>query len=210
MQYLKNCATVIGALCFSFQVAAQQPRKASVGPLISEIQQKQDRLTLYFPYTEERITINRYRGEGVKEEVNWFLRDWRRTNKGLEGTAKMKPELLDVLGEIKDVITSRHPNLPVQFEVVSAYRSPQSNEGLRSKGGSQAKDSRHIRGEAIDIRVPGVSTVELRDIVTCIMQKRGHGGIGYYASDKFVHVDVDPGDNRYWPSRDYLKKLHCH
>ena len=48
-------------------------------------------------------------------------------------------------------------------------------------------------GDAIDIRVPGVSTKELRDIAWCA---RG-GGVGYYPKSSFVHVDV--GNVRTWP-----------
>jgi uncharacterized protein YcbK (DUF882 family) len=81
--------------------------------------------------------------------------------------------------------------------------STDPNNNLRGAGGSQAQNSLHLTGQAIDIRVPGLSTRELRDIATCLRK----GGVGYYAADDFVHVDT--GGVRYWPSRDYLSTLNC-
>ena len=74
---------------------------------------------------------------------------------------------------------------------------------LRNAGGTQAEHSQHMLGKAMDIKVPGLSTVELRNIATCL---KG-GGVGYYAEDEFVHVDI--ARVRYWPSHAYLAKLKC-
>jgi len=49
-----------------------------------------------------------------------------------------------------------------------------------------------MKGEAIDIRVPGCQTRSLRNI--CIKMKAG--GVGYYRKSDFVHVDI--GRVRYW------------
>jgi uncharacterized protein YcbK (DUF882 family) len=93
--------------------------------------------------------------------------------------------------------------MSVTFQVVSSYRTPATNEALRDAGGTQAEHSQHMLGKAMDIRVSGVSTAELRNLATCL---KG-GGVGFYAEDKFVHVDV--GRVRYWPSHDYLAGLPC-
>ena len=42
--------------------------------------------------------------------------------------------------------------------------------------------------KAIDIRIPGVSTRKLRDAALSL----GMGGVGYYPTSQFVHVDVGP------------------
>jgi uncharacterized protein YcbK (DUF882 family) len=55
-----------------------------------------------------------------------------------------------------------------------------------------ARHSLHIEGMAIDIRVPGVPTSELRDAALRLHR----GGVGYYATSDFVHVDV--GRVRRW------------
>lgn len=82
-----------------------------------------------------------------------------------------------------------------RVDVISGFRSPKLNELLRKKGREVARDSRHIVGEALDFRIPGVAAVELADAVT-----RTHvGGVGTYPVSGFVHVDVGPA--RRWRGR---------
>jgi len=45
---------------------------------------------------------------------------------------------------------------------------------------------------AIDIRIPGVPTADVRDVALALHR----GGVGYYAASDFVHVDV--GRVRHW------------
>jgi uncharacterized protein YcbK (DUF882 family) len=49
-----------------------------------------------------------------------------------------------------------------------------------------------MQAEAIDIRLPGIPTSELRDAALRLHR----GGVGYYRSSDFVHVDV--GRVRRW------------
>ncbi|HYD18455.1 MAG TPA: DUF882 domain-containing protein [Patescibacteria group bacterium] len=147
-------------------------------------------------HTDEAITVTRQRGQSITREANWFMRDFRRGE-----IADMDPALFDLLGRLKTAIQRRHPGLDVVFEVISPYRAPETNDSLRAAGGGQADNSQHTQGKAIDIRVPGLTTRELRDIATLLQG----GGVGYYAEDQFVHVDT--GRVRYWPSHDYLATL---
>jgi uncharacterized protein YcbK (DUF882 family) len=55
-----------------------------------------------------------------------------------------------------------------------------------------ARHSLHMQAMAIDIRVPGIPTARLRDAALALRR----GGVGYYASSNFVHVDV--GRIRRW------------
>jgi uncharacterized protein YcbK (DUF882 family) len=55
-----------------------------------------------------------------------------------------------------------------------------------------AEHSLHMQAEAIDIRLPGIPTAELRDAALRLHR----GGVGYYRSSDFVHVDV--GRVRHW------------
>jgi uncharacterized protein YcbK (DUF882 family) len=48
-----------------------------------------------------------------------------------------------------------------------------------------AKRSLHMEGKAIDVRLPGVPLVELRDAAISLKA----GGVGYYPKDQFIHVD---------------------
>jgi uncharacterized protein YcbK (DUF882 family) len=79
-----------------------------------------------------------------------------------------------------------------RYQIISGFRSSDTNEKLRSNGGGQAKNSQHIQGKAIDVRLNGVTTARLRDLA--VELKRG--GVGYYQKSDFVHVDT--ARVRYW------------
>lgn len=177
---------------------------ATQGPAAATAEK--DTLRFYNLHTKEHLTFIHARGAKVSDEANWFMRDFRRGEK-----VEMDPKLFDLLGDIQAELKKRFPNLKAEFHVVSAYRSEKTNNSLRNNGGSQAKASEHILGGAMDIRVLDkgakvpkyVRLTTLRDVATCI----GAGGVGFYATDNFIHVDT--GRVRYWPSRDYLKTLKC-
>ncbi len=78
------------------------------------------------------------------------------------------------------------------YEVISAYRSPKTNEMLRGRSNGIAKNRQHLLGKAVDVRLTDVELTKLCD--TAISMKRG--GIGYYASSNFVHIDT--GRVRRW------------
>ena len=78
------------------------------------------------------------------------------------------------------------------WEVISAYRSPETNEKLRKKSSGVAKNSQHLLGNAIDVRLRGVDLESLRDSAKDLKL----GGVGYYSGSNFVHVDT--GRVRYW------------
>ncbi|MDT9086558.1 YcbK family protein, partial [Escherichia coli] len=71
-------------------------------------------------------------------------------------------------------------------------RSPRTNALLHERSGGVATHSLHMEGKAIDIRVPGVRLASLRDAALGLSL----GGVGYYPSSDFVHVDV--GRVRRW------------
>jgi len=79
------------------------------------------------------------------------------------------------------------------YQIISGYRSPQTNERLRARGGGGvARRSLHMDGKAVDLRIPGVPLKELRDAALAL----GSGGVGYYPGSNFVHVDT--GKVRSW------------
>ena len=63
---------------------------------------------------------------------------------------------------------------------------------LKRASGGVARNSLHMTGQAIDIRLPGFSTRHLRDAA----QSLRAGGVGYYPKSNFVHIDT--GKRRYW------------
>jgi uncharacterized protein YcbK (DUF882 family) len=77
-------------------------------------------------------------------------------------------------------------------QIISGYRSPQSNAALHVASSGVAVRSLHMEGKAFDLRIPGVPLARLRDIAWTLQG----GGVGYYPGSNFVHVDV--GRVRRW------------
>jgi hypothetical protein len=88
------------------------------------------------------------------------------------------------------------------LHIISAYRSPVTNEMLRRRSSGVARNSLHTQGKALDFAIPGVSMEELRAAGLRLQR----GGVGYYPGS-FVHMDV--GGIRHWPrmTRDQLVKV---
>src|SRR5579859_413714 len=145
------------------------------------------RLRLYPTHTNERLDIVYRRGQqyvpSAINELEHFLRDHR------TGTVHhFDPRLFDLLHDLTG--TLGHPDM--EIDVVCGYRTPWSNTFLRSRSRAVAQHSLHMEAMAIDIRVPGVNTATLRDAALSMHR----GGVGYYAREQFVHVDV--GRVRRW------------
>lgn len=139
-------------------------------------------LSFYHTHTRRSIDVVYYaNGEYVDsalDEINRFLKDFRTG----EVTA-MNPQLLDLLHDLRNELGSIEA-----YEVISAYRSPKTNEMLRTTTSGVAKKSQHLKGNAIDVRLRGVRTTALRD--TAMSMQRG--GVGFYEKSDFVHVDMGP------------------
>ena len=143
-------------------------------------------LSLYHTHTHERLDIVYFEnGEYVAsalEEINRFLGDFRTGD-----TTVMDPGLLDLIYDIRETLGSHGT-----YEVISAYRSPKTNEMLRATGGGVARNSQHLLGTAIDVRLEDIPIAVLRD--TALAMQRG--GVGFYKQSDFVHIDT--GRVRRW------------
>ena len=111
----------------------------------------------------------------------------RETAVDFDEIAEINPELLDILHDVRNDLGT-----DAAFEVISAYRSPRTNEMLRATTSGVAKNSHHVKGNAIDVRLRGTPTTELRDAAIELEA----GGVGYYRKSDFVHVDT--GRVRRW------------
>jgi uncharacterized protein YcbK (DUF882 family) len=116
------------------------------------------------------------------EKLNRILGDHRSHEQ-----TTMDPQLLVLLVDL-----AAAAGVEPRYEIISGYRAAETNETLRSNGGGQAKNSQHIQGKAIDVRLKGVSTLALRDLARDLKR----GGVGYYRKSDFVHVDT--ARVRYW------------
>jgi uncharacterized protein YcbK (DUF882 family) len=88
------------------------------------------------------------------------------------------PRLVRLLARISDHFGGR------PIHIVSGYRKP---------GGNTRATSRHVAGQAIDFRIPGVSLEALRDYCA----RLDHVGVGYYPRSNFVHLDVRRSNARW-------------
>ena len=145
------------------------------------------RLRLYHLHTDERIDVVYRRGDeyipSALVRLDEFLRDHRTGD-----VVELDRRLFDLLHDL--TIALGRPE--TEIDIVCGYRTPWSNEFLRRTTPGVAAHSLHMQGEAIDIRIPGVTTSELRDAAL----ELGRGGVGYYPESRFVHVDV--GRVRRW------------
>jgi uncharacterized protein YcbK (DUF882 family) len=142
-------------------------------------------LKLYHLHTGESIDVVYRIGDtyipAAMEQLNHFLRDHR-----TEDQSQYDPKEFDLLHNL----LTRLGKPQGVIDVVCGYRTPWSNEFLRNLGRDTgvAKNSQHVQAKAIDIRVPGVRTRNLRDAALSLQA----GGVGYYPVSQFVHVDVGP------------------
>jgi uncharacterized protein YcbK (DUF882 family) len=114
--------------------------------------------------------------------VNRALRDFRTGD-----IHPIAPGLLDLLSRLHEKLGSHEP-----FQVISGYRSPRTNATLHQHSSGVASRSLHMQGMAIDIRLEGTALSNLRGAALALKA----GGVGYYPSSDFVHVDV--GRVRRW------------
>ena len=144
------------------------------------------RLAFYHTHTGETLDIV-YSERGIYvpdalAEIHHLFRDFRTGD-----VHPIDPALLDVLHDVQHATGSSG-----HFEIISAYRSPATNRMLASRSHGVADHSLHLQGQAIDVRLPGVRTVDLRTAGL----RLGSGGVGYYPESDFVHLDT--GRVRSW------------
>ena len=143
------------------------------------------RLNLYNLHTAESLSVIYRVGETyvpqAMDQLNHFLRDHR-----TDEVNTYDPTEFDVLHNV--LARLGRPN--GEIDIVCGYRAAETNALLRSQSAETgvAEHSQHILAKAIDIRVPGVGTAQLRNAALSL----DAGGVGYYPRSQFVHVDVGP------------------
>ncbi len=166
--------------------ARAQSRGAA--PEESHSQDGQDHvLRLYNTHTGERMEIAYRRGDqyvsGALAKLDYFLRDHQTGD-----VRHFDPRLYDILYDLTASIG--HPD--GEIDIVCGYRTSTTNESLRAHTTGVAKNSLHIQAEAIDLRMPGIDTLKLRQAALALRR----GGVGYYPHSDFIHVDT--GRVRQW------------
>jgi uncharacterized protein YcbK (DUF882 family) len=162
----------LGAGC-GLMLAAARPAAARGAPR---------QLDFYSIHTGETLSATywengRYLADGLRE-IDYVLRDFR-TNE----VRSIDPELLDLLHGLRLVMDYDRP-----ISVISGYRCAATNAMLAARSKQVAKNSYHVRGMAIDLRLPGRQLASVRDNAKTLAL----GGVGYYPESEFVHVDTGP------------------
>ncbi len=137
--------------------------------------------TVMSVHLAEAVTLDAIAGPSEDRLLRRLLRD--RTN---WEEHPMDPRPLAVLRAAMTAFGAR------RVEIVSGYRSDKLNEMLRKKGRHVARQSQHVLGSAVDFRLVGVAT---RDLLRFVRANH-RGGVGFYPSSGFVHVDSGP--RRQW------------
>ena len=143
-------------------------------------------LTLHNTHTLESLTVEHTRAgqydDAALAAVNRVLRDHR-----TGAVHVIDPGLLELLADAAQQL-GRVP----EFEVISGYRSPETNAAMHARSNGVAARSLHVEGRAIDVRLVGCDIGRLRDAGIALAR----GGVGYYETSQFVHLDT--GRVRTW------------
>jgi uncharacterized protein YcbK (DUF882 family) len=127
-------------------------------------------LTLNNLHTGESIKAEFFDGRGyIQDELaklNHFFRDFR-ANK----IKAIDPLLFDQLFRLQGLLGTRKP-----VQLVSGYRSLDTNNELRAHSRGVAKKSYHTKGQAMDFHIEGVSLANVRKAALSMRA----GGVGYY------------------------------
>ncbi|WP_265573688.1 DUF882 domain-containing protein [Venatoribacter cucullus] len=160
-------------------------------PLLAQPQagmtdQAERTLRVYNIHTGEYLTTTfwadgQYQDEEI-QALDLLLRD-HRANQAMA----MQRELYEKMFHLQELFSSREP-----LYVISGYRSPGTNSGLRQVSDGVAENSLHMQGRAVDIRIPGVSHRHLHKAALAM----GSGGVGYYPKSGYIHLDT--GRVRSW------------
>jgi uncharacterized protein YcbK (DUF882 family) len=170
-------------------LAVFAPRLSAQGADLPRQPLREYRLHFYHTHTNERLEIVYRRGDvylpAALTQLDNFLRDHRTGD-----IRHFDPRLFDLLYDL----TISVQDSGGEIDVICGYRTPRSNEFLRTRSehSGVARHSLHMQAEAIDIRLPDVPTPAVRDAALRLHR----GGVGYYSGSNFVHVDV--GRVRQW------------
>ncbi len=148
-------------------------------------QNRERSLSIVNKNTNERYTGTYWKnGYYVPDELakfDYLLRDHRQNK-----TRPIDTDLIDLAHDLHMIFDQKEIN------VVSCYRTKKTNDMLRRRSGKVAKNSYHMKGMAMDLRVPGVPTKAIRNAAKTMSV----GGVGWYPRQGFVHIDTGP--IRYW------------
>ncbi|MEA1649691.1 DUF882 domain-containing protein [Nitrospirillum sp. BR 11164] len=142
------------------------------------------RVVLVHPPSKEKVDViywhdGAYDGHAMAE-VAHIMRD-RHTGE----THDIDPALMDFISGV--ILRSSLPPT-TQVDILSGYRSPETNAALVKVNRNAARESFHMQGRAADIRIPALKG----DAITEIAKTMQRGGAAFYDGSGHTHVDTGP------------------
>ena len=139
-------------------------------------------LSFFNIHNKERLSVVYRRGADylpdALDRIKHILRD------PLNGEEHaIDPGLLDFLYDLLQKAGYRG-----EVHVVCGYRCAETNAKLRARTNGIAMASQHLKGRALDFRLPGFDTRKLYDLA----RSMGRGGTGYYRNSDFIQIDTGP------------------
>jgi uncharacterized protein YcbK (DUF882 family) len=183
-----RASVMFAAMLLAGSIGAQETQPVSAqapAPVVPPVEERS--IELFNTHTRATVRVVYKRGAefvpASLDQLNKALVDHRSGE-----THTMDPALFDQLYDL-----ALAAGVPPSYEIISGYRSPESNSKMAAREGSGvSKRSLHMQGRAIDVRLKGCSVEKLRDLA--LAAKRG--GVGYYQRSQFVHIDT--GSFRTW------------
>ncbi len=179
---LKNLAVFLMAGLLSASAASGQTPAPSppAEPAAERV------LSFFSTHNNERLSLVYRRGDDYLPEaldkIKHILRD------PLNGEERaIDPGLLDFLYDLLQKAGYRG-----EVHIISGYRSAETNAKLRARTNGIAVASQHLKGRALDFRLPGFDTKKLYDLARSMKR----GGTGYYRKSDFIQIDT--GSVRSW------------
>ncbi len=144
------------------------------------------RIGLVNLHTGERVTATYWADGALVPEalarIDRLMRDHRN-----DRVTAIDPHLIDDLYRLREAVGGSG-----SFELISGFRSAETNAALAARVEGVAENSFHVRGQAADVRLPGVDLLRLRAAARSL----NAGGVGYYPFSDFLHLDRGPV--RFW------------
>jgi len=141
------------------------------------------RLNLSNPHTGESFS-GIYRDDNgpvprVMEELSVFLRDFHSGEK-----IDIDVGVIDFLSEVMQAVGQ------TSAQILSAYRTPETNAMLAHTHFGVAENSQHLYGRALDVHF-GDKLAEAMKAARAMQR----GGVGWYPHSSFMHIDTGPVRN---------------
>lgn len=179
----RDLLKAVGAAAATSSLILPSASLASVPPAFKALSRS---IHLINPHTGDNLKAV-YWEKGVyypepMKDISYMMRDHHS-----QEMSPIDPRLIDTLHLLQLTLGTQCP-----FEVVCGYRTPKSNAFIYKHERGVARNSYHIYGRAIDIRMKERTPGQIQRAAWSLQQ----GGVGYYPKANFVHIDT--GGVRRW------------